>query len=109
MLTIDELPDCPVATTVRLIGNKWKLLIIRNLLSAPQRFSELLKTVTGISKKVLTDNLRALEQDGLVDRAVFAEVPPRVTYTLSALGMTLRPILDAMRDWGDYYKQEASR
>ncbi len=104
MLTREELPECPVATTVQLIGNKWKLLIIRNLLSRPQRFSELLATVTGISKKVLTDNLRSLEDDGLIDREVFAEVPPRVIYSLSELGKTLKPILDAMYAWGEGYK-----
>ena len=104
MLTKDELPECPVATTVQLIGNKWKLLIIRNLLVGPQRFTEIIKTVPGISKKVLTENLRALEDDGLVEREIFAEVPPRVEYSLSPLGKTLRPILDAMRDWGIDYK-----
>ena len=104
MLTKDELPECPVATTVQLIGNTWKLLIIRNLLVGPQRFTEIIKTVPGISKKVLTENLRALEDDGLVEREIFAEVPPRVEYSLSPLGKTLRPILDAMRDWGIDYK-----
>lgn len=104
MLTKEELPECPVATTVQLIGNKWKLLIIRNLLGGPQRFTEFSKTIPGISKKVLTDNLRALECDGLVNREVFAEVPPRVEYSLSELGQTLKPILDAMFDWGTDYK-----
>lgn len=104
MLTRDELPECPVATTVHLIGNKWKILIIRNLLDKTQRFSDFMKTIPDISKKVLTDNLRALEEDGLVDREVFAEVPPRVVYSLSELGKTLRPILDAMREWGTEYK-----
>lgn len=106
MLTREELPDCPVATTVRLIGNKWKLLIIRNLLAAPQRFTEIMKTVPGISRKVLTDNLRALENDGLVEREVFAEVPPRVVYSLSETGASLRPILEAMYDWGAEYKSD---
>lgn len=100
MLTKDELPECPVATTVQLIGNKWKLLIIRNLLREPQRFTQLRKTIPGISQKVLTDNLRALEEDGLIEREVFAEVPPRVVYSLSELGNTLRPIIDAMQEWG---------
>ena len=104
MLTKDELPECPVATTVRLIGNKWKLLIIRNLLGKTQRFTDFVKTIPGISKKVLTDNLRALESDGLIEREVFAEVPPRVEYSLSALGKTRKPILDAMWDWGTGYK-----
>lgn len=104
MLTRDELPFCPVATTVQLIGNKWKLLIIRNLLDGPQRFGELKKGLPGISQKVLTDNLRGLEKDGLVNREVFAEVPPRVVYSLSELGQTLKPILDAMKNWGELYK-----
>ena len=105
MLTREELPECPVATTVQLIGNKWKPLIIRNLLRAPQRFSELKRTIPGISQKVLTDNLRALEADGPIDREVFAEVPPRVVYSISALGDTLRPIIDAMQAWGTEYKK----
>lgn len=104
MLTKEELPECPVATTVQLIGNKWKLLIIRNLLDKTQRFTDFIKTVPGISKKVLTDNLRTLEDDGLIIREVFAEVPPRVVYSLSELGKTLRPILDAMWNWGTDYK-----
>lgn len=106
MLTREELPECPVATTVQLIGNKWKLLIIRNLIyNGTQRFTDFVKTVPGISKKVLTDNLRALEEDGLIEREVFAEVPPRVEYSLSELGKTLKPILDAMSDWGTAYKE----
>ena len=105
MLTKDELPECPVATTVQLIGNKWKLLILRNLMyGGVQRFSDFLKTVPGISKKVLTDNLRALEADGIVEREVYAEVPPRVEYTLSDLGKTLKPIIDSMYEWGTNYK-----
>lgn len=105
MLTREELPECPVATTVQLIGNKWKLLIIRNLIyNDKQRFTDFLKSILGISKKVLTDDLRALEDDGIVDREVFAEVPPRVEYSLTALGKTLKPILDAMSDWGTEYK-----
>ena len=105
MLLKDELPECPVATTVQLIGNKWKLLIIRNLIyNGKQRFGDFTKTIPAISKKVLTDNLRALEEDGLIEREVFAEVPPRVEYSLSDLGKTLKPILDAMFDWGTEYK-----
>lgn len=108
MLTKDELPECPVATTVQLIGNKWKLLILRNLIySGKQRFTDFVKSIPGISKKVLTDNLRALEDDGLVEREVFAEVPPRVEYSLSDLGKTLKPILDALKDWGTDYKSNA--
>ena len=105
MLTKEELPECPVATTVQLIGNKWKLLILRNLIyNGTQRFGDFIKTIPAISKKVLTDNLRALENDGLVEREVFAEVPPRVEYTLSPIGNSLKPILDAMVDWGTDYK-----
>lgn len=105
MLTKEELPACPVATTVQLIGNKWKLLIIRNLIyNGTQRFGDFIKTIPAISKKVLTDNLRALEYDGLIEREVFAEVPPRVEYTLSPIGKSLRTILDAMYDWGTDYK-----
>ena len=104
MLTKDELPACPVATTVGLIGNKWKLLIIRDLLTGTKRFGQLRKSVTGISQKVLTDNLRALEADGLLTRTVHAEVPPRVEYTLSELGESLRPVMDSMAAWGTGYK-----
>ena len=92
MLTKEELPECPVATTVQLIGNKWKLLILRNLMRAPQRFTEMRGTIPGISSKVLTDNLRALEEDGLVLREG-----------------TLRPIIDAMGEWGEEYKAMRAR
>ena len=101
-------PECPVATTVQLIGNKWKLLIIRNLLVRPWRFNELQKNLDGISQKVLTDSLRSMEADGLITRTVYAEVPPRVEYALSELGETLRPILDAMEAWGTSYKSMKS-
>lgn len=105
MLTKDELPECPVATCVQLIGNKWKILILRNLVyNDIQRFGDFVKTIPAISKKVLTDNLRALEGDGLVLREVFAEVPPRVEYSLSPLGKTLKPVFDAMSAWGADYK-----
>lgn len=91
MLTKEELPACPVATTVQLIGSKWKLLIIRNLRARPWRFNELKKNLEGISQKVLTDSLRSLEEDGIITRTVYPEVPPRVEYTLSALGESMRP------------------
>ena len=97
MLTKEEMPACPVATTVALIGSKWKLLIMRNLLSRPWRFNELKKDLEGISQKVLTDSLRSMEADGLLTRTVYPEVPPRVEYTLTELGCSLRPILEAMR------------
>lgn len=102
----DELPDCPVATTVSLIGSKWKLLILRNLLARPWRFNELQKSLEGISQKVLTDSLRSMEADGIVTRTVFAEVPPRVEYSLSELGESLRPIIKSMEVWGTDYKKQ---
>lgn len=104
MLTKEEMPACPVATTVALIGSKWKLLIMRNLPSRPWRFNELRKDLEGISQKVLTDSLRSMEADGLLTRTVYPEVPPRVEYTLTELGYSLRPILEAMRVWGEDYK-----
>lgn len=104
MLTKEELPECPVATTVQLIGNKWKLLIIRNLLNGPQRFTQLKSGIIGISQKVLTDNLRALEGDGIITREVFAQVPPKVVYALSDIGTSLLSVIDAMAEWGDRYQ-----
>lgn len=106
MKTKAELPECDVATTVQMIGNKWKLLIIRNLLVRPWRFNELHKSLEGISQKVLTESLRSMEADGIVIRTVFAEVPPRVEYSLSETGESLRPILNAMGVWGKEYKQK---
>ena len=104
MLTKEELPASPVATTVQLIGSKWKILIIRNLLQRPWRFNELKKDLEGISQKVLTDSLRSMEEDGIITRTVYPEVPPRVEYALSDLGESMRPILDAMEEWGRNYK-----
>lgn len=101
----DELPDCPVATTVQLIGSKWKLLILRNLLARPWRFNELRKSLDGISQKVLTDSLRTMEEDGIITRTVYPEVPPRVEYALSGLGESMRPIIAAMEDFGMDYKK----
>ena len=106
MLTKSELPDCPVQTTVQLIGSKWKLLILRNLMQRPWRFNELHKSLEGISQKVLTDALRQLEADGIITRTVYAEVPPRVEYALSQLGQSMRPILDAMENWGKGYRAQ---
>lgn len=108
MLTKEELPACPVATTVQLIGSKWKLLILRNLLQRPWRFNELRRDLEGISQKVLTDSLRAMEEDGIITLTVFPEVPPRVEYALSPLGESMRPILDAMEQWGTEYKKKLS-
>lgn len=105
MLTKEELPVCPVATTVQMIGSKWKLLIMRNLLQRPWRFNELKKDLEGISQKVLTDSLRSMEADGIITRTVYPEVPPRVEYALSDLGESMRPIMDAMEIWGTEYKK----
>ena len=99
-----ELPACPVATTVALIGSKWKLLIMRNLMARPWRFNELQRSLEGVSQKVLTDSLRSMEADGIVTRTVYPEVPPRVEYALSELGESMRPIMDAMEAWGTQYK-----
>ncbi len=105
MLTKDEMPACPVATTVQLIGSKWKLLILRNLLHRPWRFNELKKDLAGISQKVLTDSLRSMEADGLIVRTVYPEVPLRVEYGLSELGEAMRPIIASMEAWGKTYKE----
>lgn len=102
------LPECPVATTVSLIGSKWKLLIMRNLLARPWRFNELQKNLEGVSQKVLTDSLRSMESDGIIIRTVYAEVPPRVEYSLSELGESMRPIISAMEVWGSEYKKNYS-
>ena len=99
-----DLPECPVATVLTLIGNKWKVLIIRDLLTGTKRFKELQRSV-GCSQKVLTDNLRELESKGLVSRKVYPEVPPRVEYSMTKLGATLLPVLNAMAAWGDEYKK----
>ena len=101
----EELPDCPVATTVSLIGSKWKLLIMRNLLVRPWRFNELQRSLEGISQKVLTDSLRSMEEDGIITHTVFPEVPPRVEYALSDLGESMRPIIKSMETWGTEYKK----
>ena len=100
-----ELPACPVETTLTLIGDKWKVLILRDLLDGTKRFGELKKSVGGVSQKVLTAQLRDMEDSGLVSRKVYAEVPPRVEYSLTDLGRSLQPILDAMRNWGTEYKE----
>ena len=109
MLTKEELPECPVATTAQLIGSKWKLLILRNLLEKPWRFNELKKNLEGISQKVLTDSLRSMEENGIITRTVYPEVPPRVEYALSETGESMRPILTAMQQWGTHYKETLSK
>ena len=107
MINSSELPACPVETTLMLIGDKWKVLILRALMSGARRFGELKKSVSRISQKVLTSNLRDMEENGLLSREVFPEVPPRVEYTLTELGRSMSPILDAMARWGTEYKQNA--
>lgn len=104
MKTKDELPVCPVATAVSLVGGKWKLLIIRNLRMRSWRFNELQRDLEGISQKVLTDSIRQMMDDGLVYRHDYQEMPPRVDYSLTELGEKLLPIMDALADFGNYYK-----
>lgn len=101
-----ELPACPVEITMGLIGEKWKVLIVRDLLTGTKRFGELKKSVTGITPKVLTTNLRQMESSGLVKRKVYPEVPPRVEYSLTETGLSLKPILDSMVEWGNEYKRK---
>ena len=104
MLKKDELPECPVATAVQLIGNKWKLLIIQRLLDRPYRFNELCRSIDGLSEKVLSENLKQLEADDIVVRTAYAEVPVRVEYALSEVGESMRPIIGALQEWGMEYK-----
>ena len=104
MKTKDELPVCPVATAVSIIGGKWRLLIIRNLKERPWRFNELQRDIEGISQKVLTDSLRQMIDDGLVYRHDYQEIPPKVEYGLTELGKEMLPIIDALADFGNYYK-----
>lgn len=99
-----KIPECPVEMTLQLIGDKWKVLILRDLMTGTKRFSELMRSVTGISQKVLTSNLRKMETDGLLIRTIYPEVPPKVEYTLTKTGYSLKPILDSMSTWGTDYK-----
>lgn len=101
-----KLPDCPVETTLLLMGDRWKVLIIRDLLDGTKRFGELKRSIGSISQKVLTSNLRTMEENGLLERKIYAEVPPRVEYTLTETGYSLETILDAMSDWGETYKEK---
>ena len=103
---LKELPACPVETTLTLIGDKWKVLILRDLMPGTKRFGELKKSVGNVSQKVLTAQLRAMEDSGLVHREVYAEVPPRVEYSLTELGKSLKPILDSLQLWGEGYKKQ---
>ncbi|MFI3208789.1 MAG: helix-turn-helix domain-containing protein [Eubacteriales bacterium] len=105
---MQPLPACPVETTLTLISDKWKILILRDLSSGTKRFGELKKSVTGVSPKVLTSNLRQMEENGIVNRVVYAEVPPKVEYSLTELGYSLDPVLDAMATWGIEYKKKIS-
>ena len=102
---LSKFPKCPVEITLQLIGNKWKVLIIRDLLTGTKRFNELMRSVTGITQKVLTSNLRSMEEAGLVIRTVYPQVPPKVEYSLTKTGLTLKPILDSMYSWGESYKE----
>ena len=104
-----ELPACPVETTLTLIGDKWKVLILRDLLPGTKRFGELKKSVGNITQKVLTAQLRDMEESGLLTRTVYPEVPPRVEYSLTELGQSLKPILDAMWSWGEDYKEKCNK
>ncbi|WP_058993469.1 winged helix-turn-helix transcriptional regulator [Sarcina ventriculi] len=101
---MNDLPACPVEVTLKLMGNKWKILIIRDLLDGTKRFGELKKSIGNITQKVLTSNLRSMEESGLLIRKVYAQVPPKVEYTLTETGYSLKPILDSMAKWGDDYK-----
>lgn len=104
-----QLPACPVELTLMLISNRWKVLILRDLMDGTKRFGELKKSIGKISQKVLTSNLRSMEEQGLVSRKVYAEVPPKVEYTLTDTGYSLRPILDVMHSWGDNYREKLSQ
>lgn len=100
-----DLPKCPIETTLKMIGCKWKILIIRELLSGTKRFGELKKSVTGITQKVLTSNLREMEESGLVERTVYPQIPPKVEYTMTDVGYSLRPIIESLKGWGKDYKK----
>ena len=108
MIKKENLPECPVATTVQLIGSKWKLLILRNLLTGTKRYNELLRGLPEISQKMLTSTLKSMVEDGIVERKAYPEVPPKVEYTLSSVGESMRPVIKSMEEWGmDYKKQVA--
>ena len=106
-MTEKALPACPVETTLTLISDKWKVLILRDLLPGSRRFGELKRSLGGVSQKVLTAQLRQMEDSGLLTRTVYPEVPPRVEYTLTELGASLRPVLEALRDWGEEYQAKS--
>lgn len=106
MIKKENLPECPVATTVQLIGSKWKILILRDLLVGKKRYNELRKSLPGISQKVLTSTLKSMVEDGIVIRTAYPEVPPRVEYSLSSLGETMRPVIKSLEQWGTLYKKQ---
>ncbi|MBI0038687.1 MULTISPECIES: helix-turn-helix domain-containing protein [Gilliamella] len=108
MQAIENLPPCPVETTLLLMGDKWKVLIVRDLLTGTKRFGELKKSLNGISQKVLTSHLRTMEKNGLITRKVYPQVPPKVEYTLTEVGESLKQVHDAMLDWGSIYKSKYS-
>lgn len=109
MLSLTDLPACPVETTLTLISDKWKVLILRDLMPGTKRFGELKKSIGHVSQKVLTSQLRQMEESGLLTRKVYAEVPPRVEYTLTDLGCSLKPIMDAMWTWGEQYQEQVRK
>jgi len=104
-MSCKTLPKCPIETTICLLDSKWKILIIRELLSGTKRFGEVKKSVTGITQKVLTSKLREMEEDGLIERKIYPQIPPKVEYTLTDVGYSLRPVVDALKDWGKDYKK----
>ena len=106
-MTEKTLPACPVETTLTLISDKWKVLIIRDLMPGTKRFGELKRSIGGVSQKVLTSQLRQMEESGLLRRTVYPEVPPRVEYTLTELGYSLKPVLEALQDWGEVYQKSS--
>ena len=106
MCTKKELPACPVETTLTMISDKWKVLILRDLLTGTKRFGELKKSLTGVRQKVLTSQLREMEENGLVARKAYPEVPPRVEYSLTKLGRSLEPVLSALWNWGEVYQSK---
>ena len=100
-----ELPLCPVEVSLTMIGDKWKVLILRELMSGTKRFGEIMSAINSVSQKVLTQKLREMESDGLLNRVAYAEIPPRVEYTLTALGLSLQPVLDSLKEWGEQYRR----
>lgn len=106
MIKKEDMPTCDVATTVQILGSKWKLFIIRDLLTGPKRSSELLRSMKGLSQKVLTSSLNSMIKDGIVERIDFQEVPPHVEYQLTPLGKTLLPVIESMKQWGKFYKRQ---